>query len=827
MQVSPGHFSLPLSINRIADPERIRYKQNVLQCLLRQKRHRPESHAIRNLLGLLAARVAQYDEAMGHFMKVTSEEQDVCNLNAYANMKQICEFQYKFREAASNESKLKEYANLAITDDGEELDEMQSESRKVHARCMAEQAYAITVDLDDLNRFHGHRYRRAYDWYKAALQMGENDVGEDEMQDWEFHLGVVCYNIGTALINNFEERVVWEPFLMESMECLCKTYQVKDKSISAESWCYIGKILFICKQCNVSDPGSIELDEKIQKMIGMFLDNPPEECLHKAKEIKADQASVYVHHAELIQQFDLEKALELVNEAICLDDESVLKRKAYSLRGQLLKTKYVAETQEFRKIIYTSDMSDGEDTINEEFQEVCRDHEPDRDILHKAKEDFEVAIDIAINPFELSALGETWHLLAKDVVGEVFPVADEEAEQQVEDNLNKALMYFTRATHCMDGALDSTINYLRGLCLYDCKEKEAALESFKQAMECQQAGNKNIASFASLIEVYLSLIHDNIEDSRYQKRLLSEMVYWSELAISTYGASDVRDYILESDQWSDMPEAVAKFVTFCETTNRVKAHMVFSAALSRKARSKRRRRISLKINRARTPSPDRSGDPSPPTPISAPVKMERPSFNLVAESESDCVTPVRPRHQSKPGVTGAGDCVEEDSKVDFDSDQEVMSETLRTDEIPEAPEQARFEGYEYDFFVVYSPSANDWVDYNLLPKLERTQGLKGCTKDRDFIIGCPKVQNFTRCIENSAVIILVLDKDFEDTPDCQANMNYALTPELRKHVIPIVRDDCKIPLVLRHITSLDATGVVNWNKLRDSIYNLVEASEVS
>ena len=88
IQTLPGLFDLPLAINRgNCVNQQVEFKKTELEKFLNLKLHRSERHAIRNLLGLLEAKIEHYQEALSYFTQVISE--DPTNLNAIANRQSL------------------------------------------------------------------------------------------------------------------------------------------------------------------------------------------------------------------------------------------------------------------------------------------------------------------------------------------------------------------------------------------------------------------------------------------------------------------------------------------------------------------------------------------------------------------------------------------------------------------------------------------------------------------------------------------------------------------------------------------------------------------
>ena len=167
-----------------------------------------------------------------------------------------------------------------------------------------------------------------------------------------------------------------------------------------------------------------------------------------------------------------------------------------------------------------------------------------------------------------------------------------------------------------------------------------------------------------------------------------------------------------------------------------------------------------------------------------------------------------------------------------DQDRQVDEEDINTDEVPETPERPKFPGHEYDFFTVYPDSQSDWVHFRLLTELERLQGLKGCTKERDFVAGRYVAENYTACIESSASVLMIITEDFCNDAYCHNSMMKCLVPNTKhprqpRRIIPILVEDCKLPNELLLKTPFNATGkpsAPDWDSLVKAIEECAELS---
>jgi hypothetical protein len=92
----------------------------------------------------------------------------------------------------------------------------------------------------------------------------------------------------------------------------------------------------------------------------------------------------------------------------------------------------------------------------------------------------------------------------------------------------------------------------------------------------------------------------------------------------------------------------------------------------------------------------------------------------------------------------------------------------------------------------------------------------GCIDDRDFTPGVPILDNIVDAIHSSNKVILVLTDHFVSSQWCQYEADQAIIRSLGlndvedqdRHsscVIPVLLEDCKKPIKLKHLTHLDMT----------------------
>jgi hypothetical protein len=85
----------------------------------------------------------------------------------------------------------------------------------------------------------------------------------------------------------------------------------------------------------------------------------------------------------------------------------------------------------------------------------------------------------------------------------------------------------------------------------------------------------------------------------------------------------------------------------------------------------------------------------------------------------------------------------------------------------------------------------------------------GCIADRDFTPGVSVLDNIVEAIHSSYKVILVVTDHFVSSQWCKYEADQAIIRSLRLKnnscVIPVLLEDCKIPIKLQHLTYSDMT----------------------
>ncbi|MBN1979335.1 MAG: TIR domain-containing protein [Anaerolineae bacterium] len=114
----------------------------------------------------------------------------------------------------------------------------------------------------------------------------------------------------------------------------------------------------------------------------------------------------------------------------------------------------------------------------------------------------------------------------------------------------------------------------------------------------------------------------------------------------------------------------------------------------------------------------------------------------------------------------------------------------------------------YDAFISYSHRDKEWVRDWLLPRLEK-EGLSVCADFRDFEPGAPSVTEMERAVQQSRKTLLVLTPNYlaSEWAEFESILAATLDPAAReRRVIPLLLEQCELPLRIRSLTYLDFAG---------------------
>lgn len=127
--------------------------------------------------------------------------------------------------------------------------------------------------------------------------------------------------------------------------------------------------------------------------------------------------------------------------------------------------------------------------------------------------------------------------------------------------------------------------------------------------------------------------------------------------------------------------------------------------------------------------------------------------------------------------------------------------------------------FDYDVFISYSSKDKDWVQNELLPRLE-ARNFRVCIDFRDFRIGAASVTEMERAILTSHKTIAVLSPNYltSDWAKFEHLMVATLDPaNQRLRFVPLLKAKCDLPLRIGYLTYVDMTESANlalsWDRL--------------
>ncbi|VDI16877.1 Hypothetical predicted protein, partial [Mytilus galloprovincialis] len=121
----------------------------------------------------------------------------------------------------------------------------------------------------------------------------------------------------------------------------------------------------------------------------------------------------------------------------------------------------------------------------------------------------------------------------------------------------------------------------------------------------------------------------------------------------------------------------------------------------------------------------------------------------------------------------------------------------------------------YHAFISYRDVDEDreWVS-DLIEKLKKLHKLKCCNHVYDFKPGRKIVDNIKYAVRKSVKTLIILSKEYHDSHWCNFEVEYThhMSMEMREQLlIPVLKEDCKIPDHLKPFTYIDARAPIgSW-----------------
>ncbi|MEA3403421.1 MAG: toll/interleukin-1 receptor domain-containing protein, partial [Armatimonadota bacterium] len=118
------------------------------------------------------------------------------------------------------------------------------------------------------------------------------------------------------------------------------------------------------------------------------------------------------------------------------------------------------------------------------------------------------------------------------------------------------------------------------------------------------------------------------------------------------------------------------------------------------------------------------------------------------------------------------------------------------------------ETFEYDVFISYSHQDKEWVRKWLLPRLDKQ--FRVCIDFRDFRVGVSSIENMEWAVESSRRTLPVFTPSWVDSEWARFEEILTLTRDVRRGLVPVMLEDCELPLRLRALTCVDFRQHEHW-----------------
>ncbi|XP_019643233.1 PREDICTED: tetratricopeptide repeat protein 22-like [Branchiostoma belcheri] len=727
---TPGFFHLDLFIK---DTKDISQWYDELKTRL-DRETGPMASGMTNLLSVFAF---YKPRGKGEARKLLEDltAKDETNLNAIANK----QFMYGQLMRAKDEMTCRDRLQELLSDDSDY-------AKARNARCFAEQAYAIAFEVIDQSKDMVSKIKEAIGLFQRALRLAcdTEAVTVEESLVWKFYLSKCHWRLDQV---KWHDQKTTPPDrlddLLEAQRLLIEVTQL-DPSWThggfyiARAWALLGGVESKCRRICRRTCEMYETPDYLTKEIPRPTTShiaigpwPEVGCYEKSLEINPNDSEAYRRFGQsYIRSKDYENALCMLNKSIDIMPDAISNWFAYHARSSANFGMY-----------------------NQQAKHAQRGGEiPSKHLLQKAKEDAMTSCEGAITPFNVYHLGKVCHRLA------IHPVTD-----KVEDRgeLEDALDNFAQALQLEDGYTNPKIHAARGRSLEAAEEYEKAAESYKRAVEHENAFY--FWNFAGVLTNLLKLHRAVDGDVDRTKHYIAELAFWINEGYKKY-----------RDITSALRYCVFNFgYQMMQVCRYLVDHDSFQLS-----------RICLKCFRDHN---------------SRTFRTEAESMLSEIHGKTACGEMVTPSAQYRPPEARA--------------------------KLPVAVDKPRHsQDFQYDFFVSHSSKDEDWVNYALLPALEVDLRFKGCIADRDFIAGKDVFANIIDSIENSFKTLLILTPDFVNSEWCLYETKHALMESLKGktgRVIPIMLKECDVPASVRTITYLDvshdAIGSYDWRRLKEAL----------
>ena len=127
----------------------------------------------------------------------------------------------------------------------------------------------------------------------------------------------------------------------------------------------------------------------------------------------------------------------------------------------------------------------------------------------------------------------------------------------------------------------------------------------------------------------------------------------------------------------------------------------------------------------------------------------------------------------------------------------------------------KHDNYNYNSYISYSLSDQNWTHESLLPCLEQTYGFNVCIPERNFNASRAHVDEIINSMTHSRGIIIVLSSNYLQENSCLFDLALAFEQRRRygKRVFAVVLGNIPNSVLRRHVTAaelIDSGRCVEW-----------------
>ncbi|XP_078592903.1 tetratricopeptide repeat protein 22-like [Branchiostoma floridae x Branchiostoma japonicum] len=443
----------------------------------------PMESAMTNLLSAFALhKIRGKGEARKLLEKLT--EKDKNNLNAIANK----QFIYGQLMRATDEMACRDRLQELL------LDESDAALAR-NARCFAEQGYALTFDVRDDSKDMVSKVGQAISLLETALSLVCNTdaLTEEECLVWKYYLSICYWRFDQVRHHRQDKTPLTEDDrkegLLKAQRLLIEVTKMNPswkhgRYYIARAWALLGALENKCKEIFKRHKSPRYIQEEIPRTEGLQFG-----CFLKALEINPNDSEIYRRYGSSCMRVNMfNKARQMLDKSIEIMPDCRSNWFAYYNRSQVSMLEYDQKRKEAPDPAAL----------------------PSKELLQRAKQDAVASCKGVLTPFNIYHVGKVCHRLA------VHPVT---GKVQDMDELGDALDNFAMALQLEDGFANPRIHAARGLSLQAAGEHEKAAESYKRAVE-----NDDATFTGHLAGVLRNLLE--LYRSDHREHYIAELAFW-------------------------------------------------------------------------------------------------------------------------------------------------------------------------------------------------------------------------------------------------------------------------------------------------------------